>query len=77
MAQKTYGVRGLMEWQVQLPTGFAGKPYITIKFEGGQMTGYGVTPARFTTSDETLQAIIERSEPFRKKKILLLNKSKK
>ena len=62
---KTYGVFGLMEWVLQLPTGYAALPFIQIKFEGGHISGYGVTPARLTTSDPLLQRLIEASPWFR------------
>lgn len=69
---KTYGVKGLMEWRVQLSTGYSVKPEITVEFTGGQITGYGVAPARFTTADPFLQRLIEGSIWFKNGKISLL-----
>ena len=69
---KTYGVKGLMEWQLQLPTGRPAKPAITISFTGGQITGYGVAPARFTTDDPYIQRLIEQTDHFKNKRIVTL-----
>lgn len=70
---KTYGVAGLIEWNLQLPTGSHKLPFINIHFTGGQITGYGVSPARYTTDDPYIQAAIETS-PYFKKKITELKK---
>ena len=70
---KTYGVRGLMEWQITLPTGREVKPFVTITFEGGQITGFGVLPATFTTDDSVLQKIIENSVYRREGRIEVLH----
>lgn len=61
----TYGVNGLMEWWVDIPTGSKQKPMLKVRFEGGQITGYGVAPARFTTADPVVQHLIENSKYFR------------
>ena len=71
---KTYGVKGLMDWVFALPTGCDEKPYIAVPFEGGQITGYGVAPARYTTSDPVIQKLIEAS-PLFGKKIFFLGES--
>ena len=70
--KKTYGVRGLMEWSIHLPTGCAEKPYIEVHFEGGQLTGYGVAPARYSTADPYVQRLIENSRWFKTGRIRLL-----
>lgn len=69
--KKTYYVKGLMEWQLELPTGSLTNPFITIPFEGGQISGYGVAPARFTTDDLFLQTLIEKSKWFIENKIVV------
>ena len=66
--KKTYGVIGLMEWY---PIFRCGKAQIKIPFTGGALTGYGVTPAEFTTENPMLQAIIENSEHFKVGKIFV------
>ncbi|MCH5214373.1 MAG: hypothetical protein J1E97_04210 [Muribaculaceae bacterium] len=72
MNQVTYGVRGLMEWQVMLPTGSLVKPFITINFTGGQLSGYGAAPARYTTADPYIQKLIETSYWYKAGRIVKL-----
>lgn len=64
----TYGVDGLMEWRVVLP---AGATSVRVAFTGGTVTGYGVAPATFRTSDPILQRIIEQSGYFRRGRIYI------
>lgn len=61
---KTYAVRGLMELNLRLPTGSRIKPFIEVHFERGQITGYGVTPARYSTADPFVQRLIECNRLF-------------
>ena len=70
---KTYGVRGLMEWWVELPTHQEKIKTVKVMFTGGQISGYRISPARFTTADPVLQEIIEQSDHFRKNRIYLMN----
>ena len=67
--EKTYCVKGLLEWKMLLPTGIPAKPYCSVTFEGGQITGYGVAPATFSTSDPFLQKLIENSKWFKNNRI--------
>ena len=67
--KKTYGVHGYMEWQALIR---CGKATVTVHFSGGSLTGYGVTPAEFTTENPMTQAIIENSDYFKKGKIFLM-----
>lgn len=67
--KKTYGVQGYMEWQSLIR---CGKATVTVHFSGGSLTGYGVTPAEFTTENPITQAIIENSDYFKKGKIFLM-----
>ena len=67
--KKTYGVQGYMEWQALIR---CGKATVTVHFSGGSLTGYGVTPAEFTTENPMTQAIIENSDYFKKGKIILM-----
>ena len=69
---KTYGVYGLMEWQIHIPTGYSVKPFIVIHFEGGHVTGYGVAPALYSTSDPFIQRLIENTRWFKENKILTI-----
>ncbi len=66
---KTYGAPGLMEWQAQIK---AGKATFNFCFSGGTLTGYGVTPALYTTDNKVYQAIIEHSNYFLSGKITLV-----
>lgn len=71
---KTYGVSGMIEWHVMLPASGSGRSMLAIDFTGGQISGYGVSPARFTTADPFVQRVIEESCWYReKKRIVLLN----
>ncbi|MDE7160587.1 MAG: hypothetical protein K2O24_07080 [Muribaculaceae bacterium] len=66
---KTYAIKGLMEFQALIP---AGRSSIRIPFTGGSMSGYGVTPATFSTADPGLQHLIEASPDFRRGRITVL-----
>ncbi len=66
---KTYAIKGLMEFQALIP---AGRSRIRIPFTGGALSGYGVTPATFRTSDPSLQHLIEASPDFRRGRLFLL-----
>lgn len=68
----TYGVYGLMEWHALLNVG---KCCIHVDFTGGALSGYGVTPAEFTTSDPVIQHVIESSGYFKSGKIKVLRAS--
>lgn len=67
--RKTYGVSGYMEWIALIE---CGKATVKVHFSGGSLTGYGVTPAEFTTQNPMTQAIIENSKEFKSGKIFLL-----
>lgn len=67
--KKTYGVSGMVEWTVLIP---AGKGSVRIRFTGGSISGYGVTPATFVTDNPAMMHLIEQSSLFRQKRITLL-----
>ena len=69
MFLKTYGVSGLMDWTTQLKVG---KGCVTVHFTGGALTAYGVTPAKYQTSNEFFQRVIECSDDFKSGRIKLL-----
>lgn len=69
MKRKTYGVSGLMDWTTQIK---AGKGSVSVHFTGGALTAYGVTPAKFSTSNPFFQNVIENSEHFKSGRIELL-----
>ena len=58
-----------MEWVALIE---CGKATVKVHFSGGSFTGYGVTPAEFTTQNPMTQAIIENSKEFKNGKIFLL-----
>ena len=58
-----------MEWVALIE---CGKATVKVHFSGGSLTGYGVTPAEFTTQNPMTQAIIENSKEFKNGKIFLL-----
>lgn len=74
---KTYAIRGVIEMRCQIPTGVRATPFLTIPFSGGQITGYGMAPARYATADLFEQYMIERSELFRSGRIEILPEEKK
>lgn len=69
MIRKTYGVSGLMDWTTQIK---AGKGSVSVHFTGGALTAYGVTPAKYSTSNPFFQSVIENSEQFKSGRIQLL-----
>lgn len=58
-----------MDWTTQIK---AGKGSVSVHFTGGALTAYGVTPAKFTTSNPFFQNVIEGSEQFQSGRIELL-----
>lgn len=71
MIRKTYGVSGLMDWTTQIK---AGRGTVSVHFTGGALTAYGVTPAKYSTSNPFFQNVIENSEQFKSGRIELLGK---
>lgn len=69
MIIKTYGAPGYMEWHAVIPVG---KAQMRVVFKGGVPSGYGDTPAEFTTSDPNTQALIEGSKYFADGKVVVL-----
>ena len=69
MIRKTYGVSGLMDWTTQIK---AGKGSVSVHFTGGALTAYGVTPAKYSTSNPFFQSVIENSKQFKTGRIELL-----
>lgn len=69
MIRKTYGVSGLMDWTTQIK---AGKGSVSVHFTGGALTAYGVTPAKYSTSNPFFQSVIENSDQFKSGRIELL-----
>lgn len=63
----TYGVNGMMEWNALIP---AGKSTLRVHFSGGTATGYGVSPAIFTTDNPAVMHLIETSYWYRIGKII-------
>ena len=66
---KTYCARGLLDWQMALNAGGA---IIRIHFSGGHMGSMGVVPAKYSTDNPAIQALIERSQQFLSGKIYIL-----
>lgn len=64
--RREYGVWGLMELNAVIP---AGRGTLHVHFTGGSVTGFGVVPAKFATSDPLVIHLIENSEYFRSGKI--------
>lgn len=58
-----------MDWTTQIK---AGKGAVSVHFTGGALTAYGVTPAKYSTSNTFFQNVIENSEQFKSGRIELL-----
>lgn len=58
-----------MEWVALI---LCGKATMRVHFSGGSLTGYGVTPAEYTTQNPMTQTIIENSKEYKSGKIFLL-----
>lgn len=56
-----YGVFGLMEFMLRIKTPAGG---IDVHFAGGQLSGYGVMPATFRTSDPVMKRLIEQTPEY-------------
>lgn len=70
MTTKTYGVDGLLEWHISIA---AGSLHINIEFTDGKISGYGISPAIYKTSDPVLQQAIERSPQFKSGRIRIVS----
>lgn len=58
----TFGVYGLTEWQALIPVGQA---KLRIPFTGGMLSAYGLSPAKFSTTDASLARLIRDCEYFK------------
>lgn len=67
--RRTYYIKGVMELALRFNLNDEKGKILKANFEGGQITGYGVAPARFTTDDPELQKFIEASPLFKTKRI--------
>lgn len=67
---KTYGARGMLDWQMALNAGGA---IIKICFSGGSMGPNGVIPAKYSTDNAAIQRMIEKTGYFRSGKIFIYN----
>ncbi|MBO5445672.1 MAG: hypothetical protein J5995_10085 [Muribaculaceae bacterium] len=66
--KKRYEVSGMMEWH---PVFCIGRTRMRVSFTGGHLCGGGTTPASYETDDPVVQAVIEGSAEFRRKRIRL------
>lgn len=62
--KKTYVLKGMIEAHKVFDAGGA---RIRIHFTGGSLGSWGLSPARFTTSNPVLQKIIESSRLYKEK----------
>lgn len=58
-----------MDWAAQIRVGNA---RVRVYFTGGTLTVYGVTPAKYETSDVFIQRVIEQSRYFKEGRIVKL-----
>lgn len=68
--KKTYGIDYYAERQITI---MMGKASLNVLFSGGASTGYGNTPAQFTTSEPIFQHAIEHCPLFLKGGIKILS----
>ena len=68
--KKTYGIDNYAERQITI---MMGKASLNVVFSGGASTGYGNTPAQFTTSEPIFQHAIEHCPLFLKGGIRILS----
>lgn len=66
---KTYAIYGLMEYLARIPVGGT---TVDVHFTGGQLSGFGIRPATYSTDDPVMQRLIERSRDYRSKRIRLI-----
>ncbi|MDE6010425.1 MAG: hypothetical protein K2F87_03125 [Muribaculaceae bacterium] len=66
---KTYALYGLMEYLAHIPVGGTS---VEVHFTGGQLSGFGIRPATYSTDDPVMQRLIERSELYKSKRIRAL-----
>ena len=66
---KTYAARGMIDWQWALNVNGA---IFKIWFTGGSMGSNGVIPAKYTTDNEVIQTIIEKTKEYKSNRIILL-----
>lgn len=59
----------MIEFHALIPFG---KSTLSVQFKGGTLTGYGVSPAKFVTSDRIVQDVIEKSDYFKSGRIRLM-----
>lgn len=65
---KTYAAKGLIEWQMVLNAAGA---FLRICFSGGSMGSNGVIPAKYTTDNPAIQAMIEKTPHFKCGRIIV------
>lgn len=68
MSRKTYSYRDKLECSVVF---FVGQSKMRVPFAGGSISAYGVQPARYTTSNLGVQAVIEQSDEFKSGRIFI------
>lgn len=61
----------MKEWVALIPTR---SNTLRVRFTGGTRTAFGVTPATFTTDNETVIRIIESSRFYKEKRIKKIEK---
>lgn len=59
-----------MDWTTNINVG---KAAVSVHFTGGALTAYGVTPAKYATSNPFFQHVIENSDQFKNGRIKLLD----
>lgn len=74
MKENVYGVFGLIEWHALIPFN-GGK--VAVEFTDGSVTGFGVKPAVYKTSDEGVAAMIDSCEWYRNGRIVCLKRELK
>ena len=68
--KKTYAARGLLEFQMNLDVAGA---TLKLCFSGGSMGSNGIIPARYSTENEAIQRMIERSPQYLERRIVAVS----
>ena len=74
MIRKTYAARGLLDYQMTLDIAGA---IIRLRFTGGSMGTNGVISAKYTTDNQVLQKLIEKSPQYREGRIYVFHEEMK
>ena len=71
IVRKTYGIFGMVEHSVLIGPASCN---VRIEFKNGRISVRGVEPCTFTTDNPAVQSLIEQTDKFKKKYIVVVSK---